>query len=102
VSCPSNCVLYFGSGASRGDWKTRSNAPSLAEHPLHGQEVGLRGGSQGVLTCCQKDVGSQAEPVCSESQDGVTHCSQEALWKEEGRARGTGPGVTKSFSDNIT
>lgn len=35
VSCPRNCVLYFGSGASRGDWKPRSNPSSPAQHPSH-------------------------------------------------------------------
>lgn len=35
VARPHNCVLYFGSGVSRGGWGSRSNPPCLAERPSH-------------------------------------------------------------------
>lgn len=56
VSCPRNCVLYFRGGASRGDWKPRSNPSSLAQHPSHTQGLGQSEGSgkSGVLTGSQK------------------------------------------------
>lgn len=51
VARPHNCVLYFGSGVSRGGWGCRSKPPSLAEHPSHTREGrgdgGRRVGSQG-------------------------------------------------------
>ena len=57
VSCPCNCVLYFGGGASRGDWKSRSNPPSLTEHPSHT----LRG-LGAVRGGCGEVGGTQMQP----------------------------------------
>lgn len=66
VSCPCNCVLYFRGGASRGDWKPRSNPSSLAQHPSHTQGPGRSEGSRksGVLTGSQKKGGNF---VCSQN-----------------------------------
>lgn len=43
VAHPHNCVLYFGSGVSRGGWRFRSNPPSLPGRAsiTHMKGVGL-------------------------------------------------------------